>query len=314
MLTFEKNELKLLSLSDSSSFTAMTFPIYRRLLSLDQATRHPEQGDKKVIRPIAVGAFIDNHPAGLVLAEIPVDGERYPEILSLFVVSKYRGAGVGTALVKRLEELLRLKEFSRLTAVYMTGKTGIPAIERIFQKREWSDPTPRTVTLRFTPQQALSTPWFGRIKLSDTEYEIFPWAEVSQRETDELHDSQRADNWIAKGLEPWEHDQHGYDTVSSVGLRYKNRVVGWVINHCVAPGVVRFTCSFMRKDLGRRGRILPLYTASIKKLKESNCTSCVFVTPVVYKPMVDFVKRRCVPWATFFGETRGVIKVLGSSD
>ena len=91
---------------------------------------------------------------------------------------------------------------------------------------------------------------------------------------------------------------------------HQGRIVGWVINHRLSADTVRFTCSFMRKDLGRRGRIMPLYTVSLELLRAHGTRQCMFVTPVQYQTMVDFVKRRCAPWATFFGETRGAVKNL----
>jgi hypothetical protein len=86
--------------------------------------------------------------------------------------------------------------------------------------------------------------------------------------------------------------------------------VGWVINHRVSPETVRFTCSFMRKDLGRRGRILPLYTAALERLEATGCADCLFVTPVEFPNMVNFVKDRCAPWTGTLTETYGVSRRL----
>jgi len=180
----------------------------------------------------------------------------------------------------------------------------------VLEKRSWSPPVTRTVTLRFTPEQALDTAWFGRLRLRPPAYEIFPWAELKDEERAELKRSQAESPWIAPGLEPWRHDSAGFDAVSSVGLRHQGQVVGWVINHEIEPGLVRFTCSFMRRDLARHGRIMPLYTEAIERLRASGCRECMFITPLGYTEMVQFVKRRCAPWATSFSETRGASKRL----
>ena len=34
----------------------MTFPVYRHLIPLQPAPRHPEQGDRKTVQPIAIAA------------------------------------------------------------------------------------------------------------------------------------------------------------------------------------------------------------------------------------------------------------------
>jgi GNAT superfamily N-acetyltransferase len=301
-------DLRLLSPGEAEAVADMTFPVYRHLLALEPAPRHPEQGDTKLAQPVAVVAWRDQEPVGMVLAETPLVEGQFPEMLSLYVKEEARGQGVATALVRRLERVLQERGFSRLTAVYMTGKPSIEAVERVLAKCGWDPPATRAVTLRFTPEEALATPWFGRITLDRSEFEVFPWADLTAEERAEIQRSNAESRWITPGLEPWTHDRHGYERVSSVGLRHKGKVVGWVINHRVSDDTVRFTCSFMRKDLGRRGRIMPLYTVSLQRLRAAGCRTCVFITPVVHRTMVDFVKRRCAPWASFFGETRGTSK------
>jgi GNAT superfamily N-acetyltransferase len=290
----------------------MTFPIYRPLLALQPVARHPELGDPKIVQPLGIVAWRDGQPLGLALAEVPTvaaDGHA-PELLSLFVAAEARGQGVATALVSELETVLRAQGQRELRAVYMTGKPAIDTIEHILARLGWAPPVTRSVTLRFTPEEALATPWFGRITLPEPEYQTFPWTEITPDERAELERSHAETPWITKGLEFWNHDRQGFDPVSSLGLRHHGRIVGWVINHRLSPDTVRFTCSFMRKDLGRRGRIMPLYTVSLERLRAQGPHLCTFVTPVQYRTMVDFVRRRCAPWATFFGETRGATKNL----
>jgi hypothetical protein len=73
---------------------------------------------------------------------------------------------------------------------------------------------------------------------------------------------------------------------------------------------MRFTCSFIRDDLRRRGRILPLYTASILRVREAGIGECSLVTPLGYTHMAEFLKRRCADAVHFFAETRASAKLL----
>lgn len=298
---------------EAAACESMTFPAYRHLMSLQQALRLPSEPEQRLVQPVALVARAAGQPVALALAELPVratDGA--PELLSVLVSAAHRGQGVATALVAAMEDALRARGAAAVEAVYTTGKPSIDAVERIFAKRGWETPALRTLTVRFTIAEALSTPWYGRSGVP-AGAEIFAWRDLTAAERDEIRASNERAPWIPNSLQPWRHDMHGFDPVSSVGLRYRGQVVGWVINHQVGPRTVRFTCSFMHPDLSRRARIIPLYSDAVRRLSETACEFCTFVTPTVYPPMLEFIRRHCAPYASFTGETRGTRKSLTSS-
>jgi GNAT superfamily N-acetyltransferase len=298
--------------ADTPACQNMTFPAYRHLLAEEEPTfRLPSEPDQWLIRPVALVARTSEQTIGLALAELPERrGEGAPELLSVFVTQPYRGQGIATALVAAMERVLGARGATSVDAVYTTGKPSIAAVERILEKRGWEPPTLRTITVKFTMQEALSTPWYGRFGLLPEGAEIFSWTDLTVPERTQLRESNARAPWIPNSLQPWRHDAHGFDPVSSVGLRYRGEVVGWVINHQIDPRTVRFTCSFMRKDLSRRARIVPLYSEALRRLSETACEVCTLVTPTVYPGMVEFIRRHCAPYASFTGETRGSRKSL----
>ncbi len=305
-------EIAVLDAAGAQALETFTFPSYRHMLTLEPTVRHPGQGAQRAIQPVAVVAREEGAPVGMLVAELPLAaGTGAPEILSLFVKAEARNRGVCTEMVAAFERALARAGGRRVEAVYMTGKPGIPIVERVLAKRDWTPPETRAITVRFTPEEAASTPWFGRVRLPGDDYRIFAWSELAADEKAGIRRSHEASPWIEKGLEPWTHDSYGFDPVSSVGLRYRGTVVGWVINHQIAADTVRFTCSFMRKDLSRRGRILPLYTESIRRLAASGCRVGTLVTPLNYAAMAQFLRVRCADAVHFFGETRGSVKELG---
>ena len=161
----------------------MTFPVYRHLLSLAPAPRHPEQGDTRLVQPLGVAAWRGGVAAGLVLAEASLEGDRAPELLSLCVKPPFRNRGLGSALVRLVEDELRAAGSARVEAVYMmTGTPGVQALERVFEKREWAPAVARMLTLRFTLDEAAQTPWFGRMKFGSSDYEIFAWTDLTADE------------------------------------------------------------------------------------------------------------------------------------
>lgn len=294
---------------------AMTFPIYRSLLDLAPASRHPEQGDTRRIQPVAVVARAGGEPVGLALGELPVDSGPAPELLSLFVAAEARRTGIGSALVAAFEQEVARRGFGELAAVYTAGKPSIAAVERIFARRGWEEPRPRTLSVRFPPEAALASDLFSerRMRALGAGLELVPWVELGAEERAEIRRSHERAPWITPALAPWRFEAAGFDPVSSIGARYRGEVVGWVINHVVDPRTVRFTCSFMRKDISRRGRIVPLYRASLERLAAAGVPRATFITPVVYPNMIRFIRRWIEPIAEFVGETRGTRKQLGGA-
>jgi GNAT superfamily N-acetyltransferase len=298
---------------------AMTFPIYRPLLTLAPASRHPEQGDERRIQPVGCVAVAAGEPVGLVLGEIPLAGDSAPEMLSLFVAAEWRGRGIATALVAALETVVAKRGFDGIATVYSTGKPAIPAFERVLWKRGWTAPEHRTLSVRFPPAAALASNLFEERRMAalGQGLELFAWRELGVEEKARIRAGNERHPWITPALAFWRFEGAGFDPDSSVGARYRGEVVGWVINHRVSPEVVRFTCSFMRKDISRRGRIVPLYRESLRRLVAAGVPQCTFVTPMSYPNMLGFIRRWIVPIADSLAETRGSVKRLspeGGSD
>ena len=295
--------------SMADELEAMTFPRFRHLLLMFPAPRFPGDGDRRNVIATGMVARVGAQPVGLALAATPQDAPAEAELLSLFVDPEWRGRGVATALLAALESQLVARGTVRIEGTYMTGKPAIQALERVLEKRGWEKPSIRTVSVKFTPEEARKTPWYRRTLLPRGG-EIFAWRDATPEELARLQQGHDASPWIAEGLEPWAHAQAGFDPASSVGLRYKGEIVGWVINHRIWKETIRFTCSFMRPDLARRAAILPLYVAAIERAAEAGYQYCTFITPVRYKEMVDFVVNHCARWIGYVGETRGVGKDL----
>lgn len=291
-------------------FADMTFPAYRHFLALRPARRHSQMPGLPVVMPVALGARVGEEPVGLALGEVPEGQTASAEVLSLFVAPAYRGRGLGTALLDTMGTYLSRIGVEEARGVYMTGRPSQEALERVLQKAGWTKPEFRQLTMRFTLDEARRMGWYGRYPFEEG-YTIFPWKDLTDVEREALRESQRISGWIKPDLEPWKHDAEGFEPVSSLGIRLHGEIVGWVINHAVDARTVRFTCSFIRRDLGRRGKIVAAYSEAIRRLSEgTGFSTCTLTVPVQHRGMSAFVLRRCAPFASFVGETRGTTKLL----
>lgn len=301
--------LTVLGPAEAVGFASMTFPAYRHLLSLEPAPTLLGEPASRPVQPLALGGWIDGQRAAFALAGLPVDEAGDPELLSLYVAPSFRSQGVGRATLAALEGELAGRGFTLVTTVFTANAPGSAAFARVLAARQWSPPQPRTLLMRFTLPEAERFPWFDRYPVREG-CTIFPWRELTAQERQQLIDSQRQRHWIAEDLVPWRWDEPVFEPITSVGMRSPEGVVGWVINHALDDTTLRFTCSYIRKDYGRRGRILPLYSASIKRMRETSFTSCSFIAPLHHATMAAFVRRWMAPWAGTVRETLGSAKQL----
>ncbi len=302
-------EVKVLAGDEARMLGGMTFPAYRHLLDLAPQPRHADGADTRTIQPLALLALSGRQPLGLLLAELPLSGRAPAELLSLFVQPAQRNQGVATALLGALEAELARIGAERLAVVYMSGKPSIPALERVLHKRGFDAPAPRMVSIRFDAERMNQAEWLHKYR-PRSGYQVFSWMDLGEAEREVLKAGHASKPWIAADLLPWEHDRHGFEPATSVGLRYHGEVVGWVINHRLDADTVRYTCSFVREDLARLGRILPLYRESFSRMRRFGFRNGLFATPLHHPSMARFALKWFGPYASFVGETRGSEKVL----
>lgn len=293
-------------------YEGLTFPAYRHLLDGRPQPRH-RQGDTRVVLPIALGARSpdDAQPLGLALAE-RVPGAEAITLLSVSVVPEMRRRGLGRALIGGIEHIARAEGARRIDATWMHGGAQGEAVPGLLDQCGFAAPESRMLSVRFAAERMAEAEWLRRYPVR-TGYSIFSWADLGEDEREALQASQRADAWIAPDLQPWDHDAMGFEPGTSVGLRYQGRVVGWVITHRLDADTVRYTCSFIRSDLGRLGRILPLYAESFRRLRRFGFKRGMFTTPWRHNGMAAFAQRWIAPYAEFVGETRGASKELGDA-
>lgn len=119
------------------AYLAMTFPSFGSALQFDD-------------RAVAIGADEAGTPIGLALACLPKEENEAPSLVSLFVNPAARRGGVGTELLRLLEDAIRDGGGKRLGATYMTGFPGNEAFERLAIKRGWNAPQTQMLVVRST--------------------------------------------------------------------------------------------------------------------------------------------------------------------
>jgi GNAT superfamily N-acetyltransferase len=265
----------------------------------------------EVLKPegsiVAIAASDSDLPVGLVLAEILPDGKS-AEVLSIFVLQKYRGRQVGTSLLIRLEEELFSRGCTSVNLVYTTGKSTTLHLEHLLEKCNWTVPKPRMIVCKSTTDKIADAPWMQKSTLPAA-YTVFPWVEITAEERLAIAQQQAAEPWIPPQLIPFDSEQD-LEPLNSIGLRYQGQVVGWVITHRLAPDTIRYTCSFVRQDLQKMGRIIPLYVKAIKLQAKAGIPNGIWTVPFIYTSMVSFVQKRMAPYMISIEESKTSWKSL----
>ncbi|HEY9897740.1 MAG TPA: GNAT family N-acetyltransferase [Pantanalinema sp.] len=276
------------------AYSGLTFPAFRPLL----APLAPEA--------VAIAAQVEGIPAGLALAVRDERGE-HAELCSLYVPRAHRGRGIASSLLERLEEALSGAGVREVTGVYLTGKPSIPALEHLLVRGGWEAPESRMLVVRAHYDAMARAPWVQRASLADG-FAVGAWGEVSASEREGILRSQAETAWIAPDLVPFDFEE-GCHGPTSVALRHRGEVVGWLITHLL-DDVLRYTCSYVHPALQRRARILPLYVEVMRRAYGLGIAQGMWTVPAHHPAMAAFATRWMAPYADFFGETRGVRKRL----
>ena len=292
-----------IQLSDAKAaaqYRSMTFPAFQGLLNFNSAD----------VAPLAVGTLQNEAPAGLaLLVTSPNTGEA--ELLSIFVAPRLRRNGIALELMQRTLAYCKTQNIQKISASYMSGQDSTQTLENIFNKTGWTAPQTRMLVVRCSLDSIKSALWLNRYALPKG-YEVLPWAQVTTAEREALRVSNLEKPWIAPDLLPFDFEEN-YEPVTSLALRVNGAILGWCLNH-VVDGILRFTCSFLRRDLQRLGRIVLLYSESVSRMPAAGLSVGMWTVPIRYAGMVNFANKHMQPYSIFFGETRGVTLHLDATE
>ncbi|MDZ8106205.1 MAG: GNAT family N-acetyltransferase [Nostoc sp. DedQUE12a] len=278
-------------------YSSLTYPLYRsrlQTLTLEGNT-------------IAIGASVSDKPVGLALAEILGDGSA--KVLSLFVEPSFRCLGIGTALLNALEKELTFRNCTSIEIVYTLEQPTTLALQRLLQKRNWPSAKPRMLICKTTTDDMINAPWMKLSRLPAS-YEIFPWMEITPQERVALKKQQEEKQWMASDAIPFDYEQD-LEPLNSIGLRYKGEVVGWLITHRTAPDTIRYTCSYVRPDIQKMGRIIPLYIRATQLQMEAGIKRGTWTVSLMHTSMIAFVKKHMGPYLISLEQSMGSSKLLG---
>lgn len=262
-----------LNTSNAKDYDEFTFP---RLQKRWQT--QPPQGELTGLSASVAGAMV-----GFAVAERL--NATQAEIISLFVLPEYRHQGIGTKLVAYLERELEQQGCVELILSYSTSSLTKKALEPLLQKLAWQIPQTTLVLGKTATENIAQAPWLNKFPLPPI-FEVFPWFEAA-----------------GLPLPPTAEDRP-LEPLTSLGLRYRGEVIGWVLTHRVAPDTIRYTTWEMAQPFQKRGRGVSLLAEAIRRQVESNVPYLTGSVSSQHPRLWQFVGRHLMPYVTGFGEVR----------
>lgn len=279
------------------SYQHLTYPFWRDRL------QQPEFQQSMV----AIGVSHNAQPIGLAIAII-VPKTDQGQILSLFVKPEYRQQGIGGNLLQYLSQRLETLGCRKVEINYTTKSNTTFALESLLRRQNWSTPESKTFMCYTTTELIKKAPWLDSSFLPPA-FQIFPLAELTKQEYQNIQQRQDFSSWYPEVLSPFSGEMP-IEPFNSLGLRYLGEVVGWMATHRIAPDTIRYTSLFVRKDLQKMGRAIPLLVKAIKLQVNSEILNGTFAVNVDNISMMRFVRRRLQPFLSQVRESKISHKLL----
>lgn len=249
--------------------------------------------------------------SGKLLTLIAEDGDRpvgiiillyYPVIHSSLIVHFYvqpksRNRGIGLSLLKEAQIQLKERQIRTAEIRFESADPTTPALLNILKELNWSSPQPVMTRyyfdpLRFTPY------WLNHPPKLPEGQELFPWSELSSTERQQIEQWVRT-NPLIEYLSPFE-EEKTIASVTSVGLRDKSGVIGWVITHHPSPEILRYSVYYIHPEHRGRGNSVALLAFAIRQhaTKDPKSVGLAEINLANSTPFwKKFVKNRLSPFS-----------------
>jgi N-acetylglutamate synthase-like GNAT family acetyltransferase len=244
---------------------------------------------KPLYEPLScIVAVKQMQPVGLILWELRE--RRSLRVICWCVLAEYRNKGIGTALLRLLENTARGIGAKVLVLTFRSDLAYTKIVRKILENHAWSSPQMRLKLYKVTRKSFREPAWFSRIKLPK-DYSIFPWRDLSIDDRRGLIERQNQTGWYPNALTPFQ-EESKIEWSNSLGLRHKGDITGWLITHRVAADVIQYSALFVSPENKPLSIGLPLIVEAVRRQCDTKIDRAIFQVRSENRRFLEFIEHR----------------------
>lgn len=246
---------------------------------------------------MAVTATLHHTPVGLVI------GEKKPghllEIKSLFIDEGHKNKNLLFRMLKFLEKEYVKNGGLYMQAMYAEEPLFLEEWEKTFTQLGWTAKRLAAVECFYEDGYSFHPPWLDKNYVLHPDFEIFLWKELTAEEAEAIKLAYKK-RLIPEEVYPFSAGGL-FEPMNSLGLRYKGKVVGWLITRRYDPDTICYYSIYTDLEFHHKGPIIKLLVHSLKLQQKSSFKKAIFRVNVIQLPnlkWLKFIRRRLVPYTT----------------
>ncbi len=289
---------------------------YSHKITLDWVVKNmpqflfPDLSRKKdrIKKPFSgVLASLDQKPIGLILATFDQSG-LIARVHSFIVHPDHRGKGVGATLLRELEKNLLREECRQVEGYFREHWRSLKYLKKILEKQGWTSPKEELVVVRGEAVKVTRLFMDDRLVLPEG-YRFMPFSALSRKEKERIKEKKRTKNWYPDYLDPFIYE-NTINTATSLILKYREEVVGWVVSHLITKELNEFTNLFL-DQAHRSYKLAHLLMRETINLQVATGTPYFLITSKANdNPMARFLIRHAPHTGVFFTKSLRSAKIL----
>ncbi len=263
--------------------------------------------------PIIIAAYLQEQLIGVLVTHF------YPIVYSakvqlLWLITAFEKNPILIQdLFSALEAELQREKCRIVICHYLQEHPDTPQLQSLLAKNQWHGFDLLEVR-SFYAALLFNPPWFKKRYSIPPDWTLFPWKDLSPQEKEKL--KQEESNYqFPSHVSPLAIPEESIEPINSLGVRYKNRVVGWMITQRSAPDLIQYSALYLEKDLHPIGIAIQLVREAVLRQQMANIPRAYIQVNIrqVHLSWRHFLQKKLLPYADTVTHIQQCWHVLGET-